>query len=120
MLVGVARGAGAKRDRDGLPGAGGISRGRADAELLWGEESPGATDRFRPEQLPAARQLDPGSSRSLGVSAAAPDVEPVAEGGGVQATAEAAARAAWRRRLAPQHRDAVKRFFAPGDEGGRR
>ena len=99
----------------GIPGNGGINRGRGDAELIWGSESPGQNDQFAPKQLPGARTFDPGSSTPMGVSSAAPTVEPVAEGGGSAPTAEAAARSAWRRRLAPSHRDAVKKFFAPSE-----
>jgi len=101
----------------GVPGSGGVTRGRADAEMIWGQESPGRTDAFKPEQLPNGRFLDPGKSRQVGVSAAAPEVDPTAEAAGTQPTAEAAARSAWRRRLAPAHRAAVKKFFAPAERG---
>lgn len=94
-----------------------MSRGRADAELIWGEESPGRTDQFTPKQLPGARAFDPEHSLPVGTSAAAPTVEPQAEGAGTQASAAAVARSAWRRRLAPSHREAVKKFFAPSDGG---
>ena len=100
-----------------VPGAGAATRGRGDAELIWGEESPGRTDAFQPEQLPNGRVLDPERSRMVGVSAAAPEVDPTAEAAGTQPTAEAAARSAWRRRLAPAHRAAVKKFFAPAERG---
>lgn len=101
----------------GRPGKGGVTRGRGDAEMIWGEESPGRTDAFEPEQLPNGRFLDPEQSRQVGVSAAAPEVDPTAEAAGTQPTAEAAARSAWRRRLAPAHRAAVKKFFAPAERG---
>src|SRR5262245_357971 len=100
----------------GVPGTGGVTRGRGDAEMIWGQESPGRTDAFKPEQLPSGRVLDPANSRQIGVSAAAPEVDPTAEAAGTQPTAEAAARSAWRRRLAPAHRAAVKKFFAPAGE----
>ena len=102
------------------PGRGGVSRGRGDADMIWGAESPGRTDEFAPKQLPGGRQLDPDQSALLGVAAAAPEVEPQADSAGSQATAAAEARSAWRRRLAPAHREAVKRFFAPADDGKRR
>jgi len=101
----------------GVPGSGGVSRGRGDAEMIWGQESPGRTDAFKPEQLPNGRFLDPAKSRQVGVSAASPEVDPTAEAAGTQPTAEAAARSAWRRRLAPAHRAAVKKFFAPAERG---
>ena len=104
----------------GVPGRGGVTRGRADAELTWGDESPGRTDAFAPKQLPPGTQLDPEQSALLGVSAAAPEVDPVAEGAGSQPTERAAARTAWRRRLAPTHREAVTRFFGPTGAGERR
>ena len=44
-------------DGDGMPGSGGINRGRADAALTWGKESL-PFDRFKAEPLP------PGAARS--------------------------------------------------------
>jgi hypothetical protein len=98
-----------------FPGNGGVSRGRADAELTWGEETPGRTDQFEPEQLPDAKVLDPGSTAIVGVGARAPEVEPRAGGSGLVEVQASAGKSAWKRRLAPRHRDAVKGFFG-GEE----
>src|SRR5262245_17466421 len=102
---------------DGLPGNGGIDRGRGDAAMIWGSESPGRTEAFEPRQLPSAPQLDASQSTLLGVTAAEPQADPTAEAAGLRDTESAAARSAWRRRLAPAHREAVKRFFAPPGGG---
>jgi hypothetical protein len=97
------------------PGRGGVSRGRADAELTWGDESPGRTDQFEPEQLPDARVLDTESTAIVGVGATRPDVEPVGQSGGAVDVSASTGRSAWKRRLAPHHRDAVQGFFG-GDK----
>ena len=41
-----------------VPGVGGVNRGRADAELTWGEESEGRVDLFRPQALRPAEHMD--------------------------------------------------------------
>jgi hypothetical protein len=102
----------------GAPGSGAPTRGRGDAEMIWGSESPGQSDAFKPKQLPTGRYLDPAHTALAGVSAADPTVDPKGEAAGDVATAAAQARSAWRRRIAPAHREAVKRFFAPVDDGG--
>lgn len=100
------------------PGSGGISRGRGDAELTWGEESPGRTDQFEARALDPARSLDLEHSTLLGVGAGAPNVAPEAEAAGAGEIQASTGSNAWRRRLAPRHREAVKDFFAPA--GGAR
>jgi hypothetical protein len=93
------------------PWNGGITRGRADAELTWGDESL-PFDRFKSVALP------PGSVRSPD------DWSPVAELPGAPREAPersfsstgmqfsgTAGQSAWRRTLAPRHYSAVKRYF---------
>ncbi|MBL8861436.1 MAG: hypothetical protein JNK02_05435 [Planctomycetes bacterium] len=98
----------------GAPGRGGVSRGRGDAELTWGEETPGAVDRFEPRTLPDARYADPEHSSIVGLGAAAPVVDARAEAPGAGTVQASAGEGAWRRRLAPQHRAAVRTWFGPG------
>jgi hypothetical protein len=98
-------------DGDGLPGSGGIDRGRADATLTFGKETQGS-DRFKPQALP------PGSFRSaddwtpISILPGAPKVAPELSGAssGMQYTG-AAGQGAWRRSLAPRHYSAVKKYF---------
>jgi hypothetical protein len=101
----------AAADGDGIPGRGGINRGRADAELTWGKET-APFDRFKASALPpgAARSPDdwapvaelPGAPRESAVSSA-----PSA----ARQYAPAAGQTAWRRTLAPRHQSAVKKYF---------
>ena len=100
---------------DGLPGNGGISEGRADAELIWGEETPGRTEDFEAETLAEAKYEDPEQSQIIGVGAGAPEVEARGESGGAAGVAASSGSAAWRRRLSPHHRRAVGSFFARGE-----
>jgi hypothetical protein len=98
-------------DPGGNPGRGGITRGRADADLTWGKET-APFDRFKSQPLP------PGAARSPD------DWAPVVELPGVpresaarsvgstgRQYAAAAGQAAWRRNLAPRHQRAVKKYF---------
>lgn len=100
-----------------VPGTGGVSRGRGDAELVWGEESPGAAERFRPAALDPARFLDPASSALVGVGSTSPAEAPAAESAGLAPVEGAGGESAWRRRLAPRHRQAVRGFFGPRKAG---
>ena len=93
------------------PGRGGVSRGRGDAALDYSNETPGRSDQFEPEALPSAELLDLESTGILGVGAGAPTVEPTAGGAGSTEVQASAGRSAWKRRLAPHHREAVREFF---------
>ncbi len=95
------------------PGAGGVSRGRADAEMTWGAETQGQTERFEAKALSPAQNLDLEHSATLAIGAGAPNVEPQAGGAGDGEISASTGKSAWRRRLAPHHRDAVRSFFAP-------
>ncbi len=96
----------------GKPGQGGITRGRGDAELTFGEESSEFAERFRPHALPPGRILDADSSTLLGVSSTTPTVAPVLESAAGGSSSAAGGEAAWKRRLSPAHRDAVRSFFS--------
>jgi hypothetical protein len=100
-------------------GSGGVSRGRGDAEMTWGTEAQGDTDRFESKALPDAQYRDAEHSAVIGVGATTPTVEPIAEGAGNADVDVSTGRAAWKRRLAPHHREAVKTFFTPERAGGK-
>lgn len=95
----------------GSPGKNGVSRGRGDAELNFSDETPGRTDQFEAKQLPDASYLDPQSTAIVGIGGARPEAQPQAEGGGSVETQTSAGKSAWKRRLAPHHREAVQEFF---------
>lgn len=102
--------------RSQRPGRGGISRGRGDAPLTFGE--PGEREsEFAAQALPAARFAE-SSTEFAGVATGAPRVAPI-ETGPVSGNSESAAGApSAERRIAPRHRDAVRRFFSsPAKKG---
>ena len=99
-----------------MPGEGGVSRGPGDAELIWGSESSDRSDLFEARSLEAARFLDEDQNRSFGVGATAPEVDPQAEGAGLVEVQPTRGGAAWTRRIAPRHRDAVSGFFGSTSE----
>ena len=90
-----------------------VSRGPGAADMYWGRPAPGSTDDLGVEALPQAEFLDPESTTLLGVAAGTPQAKPLREGSaaatGTDGTATGSA--AWRRRLSPRHRDAVRTFF---------
>lgn len=94
-----------------MPGQGGVTRGRGDAEMTWGQETAGDTERFEARTLPEAQYADPKDTIVAGIGAAAPGVEPVAESGGLAPLEASSGRASWKRRLAPHHRRAVQSYF---------
>jgi hypothetical protein len=93
------------------PGSGGVNRGRGDAPMAWGKGTEGETDRFQVKPLTPGSEPDPRRSTLLGVSASEPDVKPELEGSSRVDAAASPGSVAWRRRLAPRHREAVKAFF---------
>ena len=87
--------------------------------MTWGAESAGDTERFEAKTLPDAQYRDPEHSGVIGVGSSAPVAEPVPEAAGDADVALSTGRAAWKRRLAPHHRDAVKTFFTRTGSGGK-
>lgn len=98
------------------PGRGGVSRGRADAQLEYGDETRGGTDAFEPKQIPDAKYLDTDATAIVGVGATAPEVTPESGGAGLQDSKASTGKSAWKRRLAPHHREAVQGFFGTGKD----
>jgi hypothetical protein len=98
-------------DGDGDPGSGGINRGRADAPLTWGRESPNF-DKFKSTPLPpgAVRSPDDWAPVAVlpGAPKASPELSASAQG---QNYAAGAGQAGWRRTLAPRHHSVVKKYF---------
>lgn len=98
------------------PGSGGVSRGRADAALSSGHESPHASGAFEAKRLDPARVADAEQLQLLGVGSTTPEALDVGEAAGLEALGPDSGNAAWRRRLAPRHRHAVGTFFGGGAE----
>jgi hypothetical protein len=99
-------------EQDGEPGNGGISRGRGDANLTWGDESL-PFDRFKSVALPPGAVRSPDDWSPVAVLPGAPKESPELSvaSSGIQ-FAGTAGQAAWRRTLSPRHYSAVKRYFA--------
>jgi hypothetical protein len=99
-------------EQDGDPGTGGISRGRGDANLTWGDESL-PFDRFKSVALPPGAVRSPDDWAPVAVLPGAPKESPErsVSSSGMQ-FAGTAGQAAWRRTLSPRHYSAVKRYFA--------
>ena len=90
-----------------------MNRGRADAYLNYDHETEGSTDAFQ------ARKLPPGGRPStewerVGLRRTAPEVAPERDGSAGSAGDTGSGAASYRRKLAPRHRDAVRRFFSQG------
>ena len=95
------------------PGRGGVTRGRADAELTYGQETLPA-ERFKAQALPPGYVRSPDDWAPVVNMPGAPIVSPEVGGRAAsRAYAEEAGQAAWRRTLAPRHQSAVKKYFNP-------
>lgn len=99
-------------DGDGQPGRGGLNRGRADADLIWGNETQ-RVDKFKSKPLPPGAARSPDDWAPVVVLPGAPEESAVvsAQSSGRQYGA-AAGQGAWRRSLAPRHQSAIKKYFA--------
>jgi hypothetical protein len=95
----------------GIPGRGGVNRGRADAEMTWGTESQ-PIDRFKPTPLPPGAIRSPDDLSPIMTLPGAPKEAPVISSAAAARTyQQTPGQAAWRRTLAPRHRSAVKKYF---------
>jgi len=92
-----------------------VSRGRGDARLDFKGETPESAERFQEQALPPGGRLDLETSTLLGVGSGAPQIDPTDEASQALDTQASTGDASWKRRLAPHHRDAVRRFFERKD-----
>lgn len=94
------------------PGKGGITRGRGDADLTFGDESDRQGAKFKEVVLPRGF-LDQPKDEVLGIQKKAPDEEPAeaAPRAPRQDADPAAGQTTWNRKLSPRHRKSVRRYF---------
>ena len=95
-----------------LPGKGGVTRGRGDAEMTYGQESDEQSVKFKETVLPPG-YLDQPNDSVLGVMARMPEVAPERgdEAGAARTQQAAAGKTTWQRPLRPRHRDVVREYF---------
>jgi hypothetical protein len=117
ILAERGRGDSGASQPNGIPGRGGLDRGRADAPLHFTHETQGDKDELKAEKLPPGVGI-PDEWQVLGVGRAEPEVDPrrASPAGGVAGAVDGTGQAAWQRRLAPRHRDAVRGFFTKQDK----
>ncbi|QDU36431.1 hypothetical protein Mal4_07170 [Maioricimonas rarisocia] len=98
-----------------IPGRGGVTRGRGDAEMTWGDESDDQNAKFKETVLPPGFLEDP-KNEVLGVTLAPPEETPdaAAPRGAAREERATAGREAWNRQLRPRHRSVVRRYFDSG------
>ena len=96
----------------GIPGSGGISRGRGDADLTWGDESTLENTKFKESVLPPG-MLDKPRDEVVGITIAAPetDVAGSAPRSAARAATAASGDETWKGTVRPRHRSVVKRYF---------
>ncbi|MGD9856102.1 MAG: hypothetical protein AB7U20_14250 [Planctomycetaceae bacterium] len=94
------------------PGKGGVTRGRGDAELTWGDEADDAGVKFKETVLPPGLQDAP-KEEILDVTYSAPEVDPAAAAArsAARTVEPSAGRETWERTLRPRHREVVRQYF---------
>ncbi|NLE41255.1 MAG: hypothetical protein GX615_05435, partial [Lentisphaerae bacterium] len=116
MLGEGAEAAAAALAAAGVPGRGGVSRGRGDAPLTWTDPATRENAAFKEERLVPGSRPDLEQSQLQGVSFSAPETAdaaaPVASG--VLAADGAATGGAAPAVVLPRHREAVKQYFNEG------
>ena len=80
--------------------------------MTWGDEFAGRSEDFAAKALEPAKVLDAENTGVLGLGATSPTVDAQGEASGAGGVQTSTGEGAWRRRLAPHHRDAVKQFFS--------
>ena len=94
------------------PGRGGVTRGRGDAELTWGDEADKQGTKFKEVVLPKG-MLDQPKDDIVAIQKTAPNEE-AADSAPRSARRDdeaAAGQATWNRKLNPRHRNAVRKYF---------
>jgi len=87
-----------------------VTRGPGHVRLDFSGETAQSAERFAEQALPPG-VIDREHSQVIGIGAGAPRTAPTEEGAQRAATELSAGEASWKRRLAPQHRSAVRSFF---------
>lgn len=103
---------------NGLPGRGGVGRGRGDAPMTWQDDTSETGVSFKEQALPPSLALDLKNASRVGVSRAAPTTiaqkEAVASSA-LMATGEASGDSR-SQTILPRHRGVVRRFFERNDK----
>jgi hypothetical protein len=97
----------------GLPGRGGVSRGRADAAMTWSQGAEKGDAEFKEKVLPPSAAASLKDSRLAGVSVGDPTAKEPGGGssGGVLGSARAGGGEARSQLILPEHRKSVQRYF---------
>lgn len=100
-------------DGDGLPGRGGITRGRGDAAMTWSQGVNKGDAAFKEKVLPPSAVASMKESRLAGVSVADPTAAKPGGGstGGALTAAAAGGGAAHSQIILPEHEKTVQRYF---------
>ena len=111
-------GSGQRAGDAGNPGRGGVTRGRGDAAITFGDESDVSGLKFKEVALPPGTLDDP-ENRVLKITSRAPRVDPAARAprGTARDQGPTAGGASWNRRLRPRHRGVVRKYFGSGSSG---
>lgn len=98
--------------KSGKPGRGGVTRGRGDAEMTWGDEADAKGTQFKEVILPPGFADKP-KDEIAGIQLIAPNEEaPATAAKGSQRQMDASTgNATWNRKLSPRHRNVVRKFF---------
>lgn len=89
-----------------------MGEGPGHAELTFGDETSIQSDAFDAESLAGDPFADLENSEVLGLGFTAPEVAAQGEAAGAGGLETSQGEAAWRRRLSPGQRAAVRRFFS--------
>src|SRR5262249_62039126 len=94
------------------PGRGGVTRGRGDAELTWGDEADKQGTKFKEVVLPKG-MLDQPKDDIVAIQKTAPNEEAAAETprSARRSDEAAAGQTTWHRKLNPRPRNAVRKYF---------
>ncbi|NQU48225.1 MAG: hypothetical protein HQ519_06225 [Planctomycetes bacterium] len=93
----------------------GITRGPGSVPLTWGDETPDLRDQMKWQSM-AAPDSPEEAMQIIRMTSSAPTIDAKAEGvGAADVVTGTPGETVWKRRMNPDHRQAVKRFFKPKD-----
>ena len=98
------------------PGSGGVSRGRGDAPMTFGDESDPDGAKFKEQTLPPAEAAALASSDVLGFTASSPQTDPATGGSETALGRNSSGNASgYTQTVLPRHRGTVGRYFKRED-----
>lgn len=104
-----------RKKKGAKPGQGGVDRGRGDAPMVFGDESPELKKKLKTEFVPSDVLGSLEDSELMGLSASSPEESSGGSGPSATGAREGQSEPVWQRRLSVSERRVLKTYFSDSD-----